>query len=335
MTKLFLILLCSFSYVIPAKAGIQWLFLTNFKMDSRFRGNDKINVAVVSIIAFIVLLATPAFAEINVVATLPWIGSLAKEIGKDKVSVTTLVKPSQDAHVLEAKPSMILAARKADIIMYNGLDLEIGFLPLIIESSKNPKLMPGKIGNFDCSQSVSVVEKPANVDRSLGDVHPLGNPHYHFSPSNILRVADGMARRLAEADRANADFYVANYKALADRVKEKEKQWRAVPLRGKKFIAYHKYFTYLAAEFGFQFLGYIEPKPGIPPSAAHIEELIELMKTAKPVAILVTPAYGMREAEFLSSKTGVKVIVLPHDVGSMPGTGDWISFMDKAMKSLQ
>jgi zinc/manganese transport system substrate-binding protein len=278
---------------------------------------------------------TPAFAAINVVATLPWIGSLAKEIGKDKINVTVLVKPSQDAHVLEAKPSMILAARKADIIMYNGLDLEIGYLPLIIESSKNPKLMPGKIGNFDCSQSVSVVEKPANVDRSLGDVHPLGNPHYHFSPSNILRVADGMARSLAEADRANADFYVANYKAFTDRMKEKEKQWRAVPLTGKKFIAYHKYFEYLAAEFGFQFLGYIEPKPGIPPSAAHIEELIEMMKTAKPVAILVTPAYGLKEAEFLSSKTGVKVIVLPHDVGSMPGTDDWFSFMDKAMASMQ
>jgi ABC-type Zn uptake system ZnuABC Zn-binding protein ZnuA len=169
----------------------------------------------------------------------------------------------------------------------------------------------------------------------MGDVHPLGNPHYHFSPSNILRVADGMARRLAEADRANAGFYQANYNAFAERVKEKEKQWRAVPLTGKRYVAYHKYFEYLAAEFGFQFLGYIEPKPGIPPSAAHIEEMIEMMKTAKPVAILVTPAYGMHEAEFLSSKTGVKVIVLPHDVGSLPGTGDWISFMDKTMASMQ
>jgi zinc/manganese transport system substrate-binding protein len=281
------------------------------------------------------VLAAPAFAEINVVATLPWIGSLAKEIGKDKVSVTTLVKPSQDAHVLEAKPSMVLAARKADIIMYNGLDLEIGYLPLIIESSKNPKLMPGKIGNFDCSQFVSVVEKTSTVDRSMGDVHPLGNPHYHLSPSNILRVAEGMAPRLAEADRANADFYLANYKAFADRVKEKEKQWRAVPLTGKKYVAYHKYFGYLAGEFGFQVLGYIEPKPGIPPSAAHIEELIETMKTEKPVAILVTPAYGMREAEFLSSKTGVKVIVLPHDVGSLQGTDDLISFWDKVVALLK
>ncbi len=279
--------------------------------------------------------AAPAFAELNIVTTLPWIGSLAKELGKDKTKVTVLVKPSQDAHVLEAKPSMILAARKADIIMYNGLDLEIGYLPLIIESSKNPKLMPGKIGNFDCSRFVSVVEKPSTVDRSMGDVHPLGNPHYHFSPSNILHVAEGMARRLADADRANADFYLINYKAFADRVKEKEKQWRAVQITGKKFIAYHKYFEYLAAESGFQFLGYIEPKPGIPPSAAHIKELIEMMKTAKPVAILVTPAYGVSEAEFLSSKTGVKVIVLPHDVGSLQGTDDLISFWDMAVSLLK
>ena len=280
-------------------------------------------------------LATPAFAGVNVVATLPWIGSLAKELGKDKVNVTVLVKSNQDPHMIEAKPSMILAARRADIIMYDGLDLEIGYLPLIIESSKNPKLMPGRIGNFDCSQFVKVIEKPTTVDRSMGDVHPLGNPHYHFSPSNVLRVAEGMARLLAEADRDNAGFYLANYNAFSGRLREKEKQWHAMPLKGKKFVAYHKLFEYLADEFGFQFLGYMEPKPGIPPSAAHIEELIELMKNTKPDAILVTPAYGLQEAESLSAKTGVKVVVLPQDVGSMAGTDDLFSFWDKVLSSLR
>jgi zinc/manganese transport system substrate-binding protein len=286
-------------------------------------------------IALLSSLATPAFAGINVVATLPWIGSAAKEIGKDKVNVTVLAKPGQDAHVLEAKPSMILAARKADIIMYDGLDLEIGYLPLIIESSKNPKLMPGRLGNFDCSQFITVLEKPATVDRSMGDVHPLGNPHYHFSPMNVLRVAEGMARLMADADKSNAGFYEANYKTFADRVKDKEKLWHAAPLQGKKFVAYHKYFEYLAAEYGFQFIGYLEPKPGIPPSAAHIEGLMETMKKEKPTAILVTPAYGMKEAESLSAKTGVKVIVLPHDVGSMDGTGDLLSFWDKVITLLK
>jgi zinc/manganese transport system substrate-binding protein len=286
-------------------------------------------------IALLLASVTPVFAEVNVVATLPWIGSLVKEIGKDKISVTTLVKPSQDAHMIEAKPSMILAGRKADIIMYDGLDLEIGYLPLIIESSRNPKLMPGKIGNFDCSQFITVLEKPTTVDRSMGDVHPLGNPHYHFSPSNVLRVADGMARLLSEADRANTGFYQANYRDFAARVREKEKQWHALPLKGRKFVAYHKYFEYLAQEFGFQIAGYLEPKPGIPPSARHIEELIQDMKNTKPDGILVTPAYGLDEAESLSKKTGVKVIVLPHDVGSLPGTGDLISFWDKVIISLK
>lgn len=283
----------------------------------------------------LLLCTTPAFAGLNVVATLPWIGSLAREIGRDKVNVTVLVKPSQDAHTLDAKPSMILAARKADILMYNGLDLEIGYLPLIIESSKNQKLMPGKPGNFDCSQFIAVLEKAATVDRSMGDVHPLGNPHYHFSPTNVLRVAEGMARLLADADRANADFYLANEKAFADRVKEKEKEWRTTPLKGKKIVAYHKYFEYLANEVGLQIAGYMEPKPGIPPTASHIEGLIETMNRTKPIGILISPAYSLHEAESLSKKTGIKVIVLPHDVGSQPGTDDLLSFWDKVFSLLR
>ncbi len=284
---------------------------------------------------FSLLVSTPAFAKINIVATRPWIGSVVKEIGKDKVNVTVLAKPNQDAHYLEAKPSMILAARKADMIMYDGLDLEIGYLPLVIESSRNPKIMPGRPGNFDCSRFVAVLEKQGTVDRSLGDVHPLGNPHYHFSPSNVLKVAQGMAQALAEADRSNAGFYQANEQVFAQKMKEKEKQWHAIPLTGKKYIAYHKYFEYLAAEFGFSFVGYLEPKPGIPPSAAHIEQLIELMKREKPEAILVTPAIGEAEANSLSQRTGVKVIVLPHEVGSVPGTDDYFAFMDKVMTSLK
>jgi zinc/manganese transport system substrate-binding protein len=281
------------------------------------------------------VLATPAFAELNVVATLPWIGSLVKEIGKDKINLTVLVKPNQDAHFLEAKPSMVLAARKADILMYNGLDLEIGYLPLIIESSKNSKLMPGKPGNFDCSQFVTVIKKYGSVDRSMGDVHPLGDPHYHFSPSAVLHVAEGMARFLAEEDRANAVFYEANYKSFAERLKEKQKQWQTSALTGKRFVANHEYFEYLAREFGFQFIGYMEPKPGIPPTAAHIEGLIELMKKTNSSGILITPAYNLKDAESLSTKTGVKVIVLPHDVGSMEGAGDLIAFWDKVVVLLK
>jgi zinc/manganese transport system substrate-binding protein len=279
------------------------------------------------------LLTTPALAKVNVVVTLPWIGSIAKEIGKDNIDVSTLVKPSQDPHFAEAKPSMILAARKANIIMYNGLDLEIGYLPRIIESSNNPKIQPGKIGNLDCSQFVSVIEKPTSVDRSMGDVHPLGNPHYHFSPKNILKVAEGISLVLSQLDAGNAAFYKSNLQSFRERLITKEKQWGSIPLRGKKFVAYHRLFEYLAREFGFQIIAYVEPKPGIPPSAGYLTELVELIKRSKPNAILATEANGKKESEALGQKTGMKVIILPHDVGNT-GAQDWFNLMDTIINSL-
>ena len=282
-----------------------------------------------------ILMATPAFAGLNVVATLPWIGSLAKEIGKERISVTTLIKPSQDPHYAEAKPSMILASRKADILMYNGVDMEIGYLPLILQSARNPKIIPGKPGNFDCSGFVRVIDRQAAVDRSMGDVHPLGNPHYHFSAANILRVAEGMANSMASLDSANTETYHANFRIFANRFNEHQKKWKGVNLKGKKFIAYHKLFGYLEREYGFRIVDYIEPKPGIPPSAAHIEQLIEMMKQSKPDGIVVTPAHGLAEAKSLAAKTGVKVIVLPQDVGSMKGTDDWFAFMDTVLAAMK
>ncbi len=284
-------------------------------------------------ILIVLAMTTPALAKVNVVATLPFIGSIAKEIGKDKLEITTLVKPSQDPHYAEAKPSMILAARKANIIMYNGLDLEIGYLPRIIESSNNPKIQPGKIGNLDCSQFVSVIEKPVSVDRSMGDVHPLGNPHYHFSPKNILKVAEGISVVLSKLDAGNAAFYKSNLQAFRERLTEKQKQWASRPLHGKKFIAYHRLFEYLAWEFGFQIIAYVEPKPGIPPSAGYLTELVELIKRSKPNAILATEANGKKESEALGQKTGMKVIILPHDVGNT-GAQDWFSLMDTIINSL-
>lgn len=279
--------------------------------------------------------ATPSFAEVKVVATLPWIGNIAKEIGKDKISLTTLIKPMQDPHFADAKPSMILAARKADVLMYNGLELEIGYLPRVIESSNNPNIQPGKKGNLDCSQFITPIEKPSSFDRSMGDVHPLGNPHYHFSPKNILKVAEGMAHAFSGIDAGNADFYRNNLQLFKDRLAEKQKQWSAKPLKGKKYVSYHKLFEYLAQENGFQILGYIEPKPGIPPSAGHIEEMIELINKAKPNAIIATVIAGKKEADALSQKTGVKAVVLPQDVGAVEAAKDWFSMMDEVLKGLE
>jgi zinc/manganese transport system substrate-binding protein len=284
----------------------------------------------------ILLLATsPAFASLRIVATLPWIGSLAKEIGKDKVSVTTLVKPSQDPHTVEAKPSMMMAGRRADMIMYNGLDLEIGYLPLILESSKNPAIMPGKPGNFDCSRFVVVIEKHTHANRSMGDIHHLGNPHYHYSPANILKIAEGMSAALAERDPANAAFYKANQKSFAARVADRKNSWKALNLTGKRFIAHHKMFEYLAMDFDLRIGGYIEPKPGIPPSAGYLDGLIARMRVVRPDAILITNYSGRKEAEAVSRASGVKIVSLPADVGAESGTGDWITFMDTVLNRLK
>lgn len=283
----------------------------------------------------IFIFVNPVSAKINIVATLPWIGSIAKEIGKDKVNINVLVKPNHDPHYIEAKPSMTLATRRADIIMYNGLDLEIGYLPLIIESSRNPRIQPGKIGNLDCSQYIEPIEKPISVDRSMGDVHPLGNPHYHLSPMNILKVAEGMADALSKIDSINAELYRKSLSSFKERLKERQRQWNVKQLKGKRFIAYHRYFEYLAAEFGLSIIGYIEPKPGIPPSLSHVEGLIEIVREGKPDAILTTSYGGKREIEFISQKTGVKGIVVPHDVGSHEGINDWFDLMDKVIESIE
>jgi len=288
----------------------------------------------IMIFLLICLFAGNSFAKLNVVVTLPWIGSIVHDLGKEKISVTTLVRPNQDPHQIEAKPSMILSARKADIIMYNGLDLEIGYLPVLIESSRNPKIQPGKPGNFDCSRFVAAIEKPVAIDRSLGDVHPMGNPHYHLSPRNMRNVVEGMARALSEIDPDNAAFYKSNTASFMATLNERQNVWSQRPLKGKKFITYHKFFEYLANEYGFELVGYIEAKPGIPPSANHMESLIYLARRTKLNGILSTAYQTIKVTDFLSEKTGAKVIVVPHEVGSTSVAKDWFSLMDQVFAAL-
>lgn len=281
-------------------------------------------------------LTSPAFAGVKIVATLPWIGSIAREIGRDRVDVTILVKPNEDPHHVEARPGMILAASRADLLLYNGLDLEAGYLPLITGSSRNAGIQPGQPGNLDCSRYVEPIERiGSDVDRSMSDVHPMGNPHDHYSARNVRRVAEGIERALSQADPANAGHYAANLAAFREKVGTKQRQWAAVPLKGKRFVAYHKHFEYLAADYGFEIVGYVEPKPGIPPSARHLERLTETMRRTRPDGVLMTPGYGRKEVGLLSRETGARVVVIPPDVGAMPGTEDWFSFMDKTILSLR
>ena len=286
-------------------------------------------------IAVFFALTSPAVAKINVVATLPWIGNLAALMGKEAVEIKVLVKPQQDPHQIEAKPTMMLAARHADILMYNGLDLEIGYLPRIIESSANPAIQPGRPGHLDCSQFIDAIEKQTTGDRSLGDVHPLGNPHYHLSSRNILKIAQGMTGALSRLDPGNAAFFRSNLSAFASRLQEERKRWSGMNLRGKRFVAYHRFFEYLALEQGFSVTAYVEDKPGIPPSAGHVDKLTEFIIRTQPDAILTTGYFGQRDIQALSRKTGVKSIVVPHDVGAGPGTSDWFALMQTVLTVLQ
>lgn len=283
---------------------------------------------------FLLLITGNAFAQLRVVATLPWIGSLVSEIGQDRVHLDVIVKATQDPHFVEAKPSMILSVRKADVLIYNGLDLEIGYLPVLIESSRNGKIQPGMSGNVDCSRYVQVIERPVTVDRSMGDVHPLGNPHYHFSPGNIEKVAAGITDVFSRMDANNADFFRKNLAAFSSKMRTKESAWKTKHFQCKKVVAYHKLFEYLAADFGFTIAGYIEPKPGIPPSAGHVSRLIETMQRVRIQTIITTTLYPRKEVNFIAGKTGAKVIVLPHDVGSMPGIVDWFTLMDTVLSRL-
>jgi zinc/manganese transport system substrate-binding protein len=282
----------------------------------------------------IFLFSLPSIANIKVVCTLPFIGELSNEIGRDKVELTILVKPDEDPHYAEPKPSMILAAKKADILFYNGLDLEIGYLPRIIESSNNPKIQPGREGNIDLSQFVSVIEKPSAFDRSMGDIHPLGNPHYVFSPKNIKEVCKGIEKVFSKNDPSNAEYYKANLQEFLIKLETKEKEWHSLNLKNKKIITYHKLFEYLADEFGFQIVSNIEPKPGIPPSAKHLGELLKTLAREKIDLILTTNVVGEKEAKYLSEKSGVKMKIVAQDVGGTSEAKDWFSLIDSVLLSI-
>lgn len=275
-----------------------------------------------------------SFCNIKVVCTLPFISDITKNIAKDKVEITTLVKPTEDPHYVEAKPSMILSARKCDILFYNGLDLEIGYLPKIVESSNNQKIQPGKEGNVDLSQFVSPIEVPSTVDRSMGDIHPLGNPHYLYSPKNIKEVAKGIEYVLSKFDPQNETFFKNNLDEFLKKLSAKEEEWKKLNLKGKRVITYHKFLEYLANEYGFEIVANIEPKPGIPPSAKHLSSLLETIKNSKIDIILVTNVIGEKEAKYLSEKGGVKMAIIPQDVGGTANSNDWLSMVDFVLKTI-
>jgi zinc/manganese transport system substrate-binding protein len=280
--------------------------------------------------------SVPASAAVNVFACEPEWAALAQELGGDKVSVVSATTARQDPHHIEARPSLIARVRGADLVVCSGSELEIGWLPLLLTQSGNSRVQPGSPGYLEASRYVLRLEVPAKVDRSMGDVHPGGNPHIQSDPRNIARVARVLAERLAQRDAANAATYRSRAEAFDKRWAEAIARWekQAAPLKGVPLIQHHRGFTYLIAWLGMREVGDLEPKPGIPPTTSHLAELVEQMKQA-PAKMIVYSSYDdPKAAQFLSQRSGVPNVMLPFTVGGSDRAKDLFGYFDDLIARL-
>ena len=279
--------------------------------------------------AFAALL-TAAQAKLTVVATLPDYGAVARDIGGDKVEVTVLAKPTEDPHFVDARPSFIVKLRSADVLIEGGAELEIGWLPPLLQNARNPKLETGQPGRVVAAQGIRLMNVPANLTRAAGDVHALGNPHFMLDPIIVKAVAKHVAEAFAAADSANAAEYRANYAKFEQTVDAKLQDWgRAMlPFKGRQFVAYHDSWPYFAHRFGLVSEIFLEPKPGIPPSPSHLAKVIGDMKTAHAVAIIVEPFHNRKIAEKVASSTGAHIADVAQFPGALPNTDSYVAFMD-------
>lgn len=287
---------------------------------------------------FLGWLSTMAFAAptLKVVATTPDLADLARHAGGDRVQVTCLSRGFQDPHFVEAKPSLILKLREADLFIQTGLELEIGWAPLLVQGSRNPRIQLGAPGFLEASQFIQPLEVPATVSRSEGDIHPGGNPHYLGDPENALLVLKGIAQALGRLDPPGAAVYEKNAEEYHQKLSAKIVQWdaRMGSAKGALFVSYHKNVIYFARHFGLVSVGEIEPKPGIPPTPAHTEELIQLIKAQRVSLILTMPQYEQRTAESLAHVTGARIVKLALVPEAVPEAVDYIAAMDYNVTSI-
>jgi zinc/manganese transport system substrate-binding protein len=277
-----------------------------------------------------------AQAKLNVVATLPDLGSLAREVGGDNVTVTVLAKPTEDPHFVDARPSFVVALRTADVLIDGGAELELGWLPPLLQNARNAKLDVGKPGRVQASQGVRLMNVPANVTRAAGDVHALGNPHFAVDPIIAKAIAQHMAQSFSTLDAAKAATYEANYKKFEATINAKLQQWGAtmLPFRGQHVAAYHDSWPYFGHRFGLEIDIFLEPKPGIPPSPSHLADVIAQMKAQKIKAIIVEPYHDRKIAERVASATGATVVDFAQYPGAVPNTDTYVKLMDTLVSRL-
>ena len=274
--------------------------------------------------------ASTLHAKLNVVATLPDYGAVAAEIGGDKVEVTVMAKPTEDPHFVDARPSFVVKLKNADVLIEGGAELEIGWLPPLLQGARNAKIGTGAPGRVVVSAGLHLMNVPANVTRAAGDVHALGNPHFMIDPIIAKVVAQNIANAYARVDAANAETYQANYKKFETTINAKLQEWGKVmlPFKGQSVVAYHDSWVYFAHRFGLNIEIFLEPKPGIPPSPSHLAEVIGKMKSEKVKAIIVEPHHNRKIAEKVATSTGAKIVDAAQFPGALPNTETYVALMD-------
>ena len=274
---------------------------------------------------------------IRVVTSIETFADLARAVGGGNVSVESLARGYQDPHFVEAKPSLLVPLSKADLLVYAGLDLEIGWLPPLVQGSRNPRIQAGSQGNLDASTAIDVLDVPAGkVDRSQGDIHPRGNPHYWLPPINALKVAKEIAARLKALDPAHGVDYDSNLQKFGGLLKSKSSEWsrKAALVRDLKVVPYHKSWTYVSDWLGLREMGYVELKPGIQPDPKHLAELILRMKSESVHVLLIESFYNRGIAGQVADAAGAKLLVLPSDVGATAKIRSYADLVDAVLDAL-
>lgn len=283
------------------------------------------------------LIAAPYFsdASLRVFACEPEWASLAEEIGGDKVSTFSATHAQQNPHYIRARPSLIAKIRRADLLICSGAGLEVGWLPILLQKA-DAALQPGRRGYINASDHVTVLELPTVVDRSLGDIHPEGNPHVHLNPANVLKVANVIYERLCQLDAENAPYYQNRLEQFQQRWTIASAKWkkRSASLKGTSVVVYHKNFTYLLDWLEMKKVGSLEPKPGLPPTASHLNQLLKEAETTELSLIIHTPYENDKAAQWLSSRTGTTVVELPYTIGGNEQSNDLFGLYDQTISLL-
>jgi zinc/manganese transport system substrate-binding protein len=273
---------------------------------------------------------------LRVVAAYPYIGDLVERIGGNNVKVFSLARGDYNPHIIIPRPSYIAQVRRADLLIINGAELEIGWMPPLLRQANNPAVQPGEPGFLDLSRFVTLIEVPVSVSRELGDVHPEGNPHFYLDPENIPLIARAIKERLVQLDSRNGPEYESNYQKFTELWKEKLAEWSAKmkPLEHVRVVEYHKIFDYFIRRYGLELAGTIEPLPGIPPTSKHMEQLENLL-AASPARFVLQDVYNPDDAsQRLAEKLHMKLVVLPHDVGSVPEANTIVSLFDEIVRRI-